>query len=50
MEENENTTNERQLKVYHKYIPRSYYGHVIFPEIDFVANGFVTLASTADNL
>lgn len=34
MKENENPLmNERQLKVYQKYIPRAYYGHVIFPEI-----------------
>jgi toxic protein SymE len=26
-------SGQRQLKVYQKYIPRSYYGHVIFPEI-----------------
>lgn len=26
-------SGQRQLKVYEKYIPRSYHGHVIFPEI-----------------
>jgi toxic protein SymE len=24
---------QRQLKVYQKYIPRSHYSHVVFPEI-----------------
>ena len=32
-EENFQQSGQRHLKVYQKYIPRSYYGHVIFPEI-----------------
>ena len=36
MEEREYLPNKRQLKVYQKFIPRSYHGHVVFPEIRLV--------------